>query len=184
MKMRAWRPAVRHDIESVLSERALSFDRWLTHALAFFRGTGVPVVGAQRRLHRIIEQAVAEFGEVDVTRDVIFTQRRVGGLAEEGRKAIDETHVARGRPITPVRDLDAVPIACHDIVRPWIDDEREAALPFPAEGHDAVEIGARDVQPAPAPTLQEGRIDRPAGPRTADRPCVTARCGPGPVVEE
>src|SRR5580704_14222437 len=100
--------------------------------LAYDRAGVRPIRRAHRALDLLVEQAVAEVSEVDVARDVIFAQDRVGRLAEEGCKAVDETHVACGRPVAPVPDLDAVPVAFHDIVRPGIDDEREMAIPLPA----------------------------------------------------
>src|SRR5438105_4512808 len=61
----------------------------------------LPVV-ADRASHGIVQQAVALLGEVDVAGDVVAAQRGIGGLIEERREAIDESHAARRRPGAPV----------------------------------------------------------------------------------
>ena len=113
--------------------------------------------------HLVKKQAVSEFGEVHVTGDEILAQRYVGRFAEEGRKAVDEADVARGGPGPPMPHLNAVAVPGRDTFRPRIDDEGHAAIPFPADGDDLVEIVAGDFQSAPAPLLHEIRIQTPFG---------------------
>jgi hypothetical protein len=48
-------------------------------------------VAADRLFHGLVHEPVALFGEVEVARDVVLVQGGLGGLAEEGREAVDET---------------------------------------------------------------------------------------------
>ena len=57
------------------------------------------------------KQAVSGGIEMGVAADEILGHRDVRRLAKERRKAVDETHAARGCPVAPIPHLDAVAIA-------------------------------------------------------------------------
>ena len=135
---------------------------WLPDA-GFLGASGPPDPGEAFDAFRLVKkQAMSKFGEVHVAGDEIFAQRHFGRLAEERRKTVDEADIAGSGPGPPMRHLNAVTVARVDTFRPWIDDEGHAAIPFPADGDDLVEIVAGNLQSAPAPFLHESRIESPA----------------------
>src|SRR5919106_3424978 len=113
--------------------------------------------------------------EVRIAWDEVLAHRDVGWLPEKWAKAVNEAHTALRCPLTPVRDLDAVAVACLDVVGPGIDDQSELAFPLAADLDDLVEILACQLQPAAARFVHDLRIDAPAcapafvGRRRAER---------------
>src|SRR5215472_6205892 len=116
--------------------------------------------------------------------DEIFAQRRFGGFTKEGGKTVDEADIARGGPGRPVGHLNAVAVAGRDILRPWIDDQGHATIPFPADGDNLVEIVARNLQSTAAPLLHERWIQTPEGTLASQADCRAERRAEVQVVDQ